>query len=111
MANEIPDAIGFQANGKSILVECKTSKNDYYADNKKMFRKLLPDHGLGDLRYYLTAKGLLDPEKLPLGWGLLEVRGKIIRKIFESNPILLKANTNAEKVLLISHIRELEGWI
>lgn len=70
--DEIPDAIGWYSHGWSILVECKTSRADFKADQKKPSRRYLV--GLGQERYYLAIPGLLDPKELPDEWGLLEIR-------------------------------------
>lgn len=76
---ERPDVIGW-VGGNSILVECKTSVADYFADQGKRFRKLQggKDVGLGNYRFYLTPEGLLDGLELPDGWGWYEVRGRRI---------------------------------
>ncbi|MCP3944994.1 MAG: hypothetical protein GY710_26450 [Desulfobacteraceae bacterium] len=37
-ASETPDVIGFR-QGESILIECKTSRADFHADKKKIFRR------------------------------------------------------------------------
>lgn len=77
--SEVPDAIGWlgsgggTAPGSSVLVECKTSRADFLADQGKSSRK--PGAGLGRERWYMTPPDLLDPGELPEGWGLLEVRG------------------------------------
>lgn len=70
---EIPDAIGFRAAGHndgSTVVECKTSRSDFLADQKKAHRKV---GGLGNWRYFMAPAGMIDPAELPSGWGLLEV--------------------------------------
>jgi hypothetical protein len=73
---EQPDAIGWH-NGASILVECKISVPDFYADKRKESRKTC--FGVGRLRYYLAPKGVLTSRKLPPFWGLLEMSPKQIR--------------------------------
>lgn len=76
---EQPDAIGWRSNGRQVLlVECKTSRADFLADQRKTFRAVT-GLGLGHFRYYLTPKGLLSPEELPARWGLLECWGRVIR--------------------------------
>ena len=81
---EVPDAIGFRSS-ESILVECKTSRGDFHRDQLKPYRHaVMRELGLGGQRFYLTPKGLLVPDELPEGWGLLEVRGKIIRVVKKS---------------------------
>lgn len=72
--HEQPDALGFRRNGWSYLVECKVSRSDFFADRGKSHRLI----GVGSLRYYLTPAGLVRPEELPPGWGLLEVRGRSV---------------------------------
>lgn len=74
MAMEIPDAIGFRSD-TSILVECKTSRQDFLNDKKKQFRAI-PSMGVGRFRYYLCEKGLIKPEELPDKWGLIYVNEK-----------------------------------
>jgi hypothetical protein len=71
---ETPDAIGWKRACHSVLVECKTSRADFLADRDKPFRRN-PETGMGCERYYLAARGLLEPVELPAGWGLLEVEG------------------------------------
>ncbi len=74
---EIPDAIGWTNRGRSIVVECKTTLSDFYADRRKAPRHRLG--GLGCLRYYMTLPGLLRTARLPTYWGLLEVHPKQVR--------------------------------
>ncbi len=68
---EIPDVIGF-CSGPSVIVECKASRSDFFADRGKMFRQH-PEQGMGDWRYYCCPEGLIQKEELPNGWGLLYV--------------------------------------
>lgn len=73
---EIPDAIGFRAAGfddGSVVVECKTTRADFLADRKKAHRS---EGGLGNWRYFMAPAGLIKPDELPAGWGLLEVNGR-----------------------------------
>lgn len=79
---EVPDAIGWKGQCRSVVVECKVSRADYLADAEKPFRKRSED-GLGSERYYLVPAGLIRVEELPDGWGLLERRKnevKIVKK-------------------------------
>lgn len=77
IVNETPDVIGF-ACGPSIIIECKTSISDFYADKNKPFR-INTKLGMGNRRFFFAEIGLLNVENLPDGWGLLEISG---RKIF-----------------------------
>jgi len=74
---EQPDAIGWR-DGVSIAVECKASRNDFRADAKKPHR-IYPARGVGDWRLYAAPAGMLHPELLPAGWGLLEWDGKHLK--------------------------------
>jgi len=70
LLDEIPDAIGWSSNARSILVECKISRADFRADQKKTSRQLIG--GMGLEKYYMTPKGMINPSELPEGWGLVE---------------------------------------
>lgn len=107
---EEPDAMGWKANGSSILVECKASRSDFHADKRKTWRRI-PDFGMGMSRYYLTPKGLLMPDDIPTGWGLLEVRGKIIRKLKAATPRTYGTGPRIEIRLLVNVANKLlNGW-
>lgn len=67
---EEPDAIGWSACGYSYLVEVKVSRSDFLADKKKDHRRR-PHTGMGKSRFYLCPKGMIQPEEMPEGWGLL----------------------------------------
>lgn len=71
--SEIPDAIGWRS-GYTILVECKVSRSDFLADQKKFFRQR-PNYGMGTFRFYLCPEGLVSPDELPDKWGLVFVNG------------------------------------
>lgn len=97
---EEPDAIGFKKLGVSTLIECKTSRGDYYSDRKKGPRRM------GDFKYFLTPRDLLKGLTLTEGWGLLEVRGRIIRVILHA-PRVTDKNWQGEQALLLSCFRRL----
>ena len=73
---ECPDAIGW-VNGHCIVVECKATLSDFRADAKKLARTE-SYVALGNLRFFLTPKGLLDNQEIPDRWGLYEVVGRSI---------------------------------
>lgn len=114
--SESPDVLGFACsyrkeikgrahyNSGSILIECKASRSDFYADKKKFFRRY-PEHGLGCFRYFLTPKGLINSTELPEKWGLMETTGKQIRvvKIAEAQEF----SERNEITVLVSAIRRL----
>lgn len=111
-SGEVPDAIGWRW-GASVLVECKTSRGDFLADAKKSFRKN-PATGMGDWRLFLCPPGLIKPEELPTGWGLLYAHPKKIERVkcFKSNggmhPTPFAANKAAEQAMLLSALRRLK---
>src|SRR6185312_7421499 len=63
---ETPDAIGW-SSGWSYLVECKCSRSDFMADQNKGHRA----YGAGSYRLFLCEPGVIPPDRLPAGWGLL----------------------------------------
>jgi len=74
---EIPDVMAWKS-GYSFLIECKTSRADFLADKKKTFRKT---EGMGHYRLFLCPTGLIKPEELSKGWGLLYFDGKKIERV------------------------------
>jgi hypothetical protein len=108
VSGEMPDAIGWKRACHSVVVECKISRADFLADHEKPFRKK-PELGLGCERFYLTPAGLLHPEELPRGWGLLESAG---RKINVARPSARNLRTmiglRHEMNLLLASLRRVE---
>jgi Holliday junction resolvase len=101
---EQPDILGF-CTGKSILIECKTSLSDFFADQKKVVRKF-ENFGIGSQRWYLAPEGIIPVEKVPEKWGLLEVTPN--RKIKVSKrPVLQERDFQSEINMLISTMRRL----
>lgn len=99
-APEIPDAIGWFCCGlMSIVVECKTSRSDFLADQKKSSRS--PGRGMGAFRYYLAPNGLISPEELPDKWGLLvpSARGVTVVRLAKQRD---EYNVRGERTLLVS---------
>ena len=101
---EIPDVIGW-SNAQSILLEAKTSRQDFKRDFKKRFR-LFPENGLGNLRMYIAPKDLIKIDELPDNWGLIEVDEKDRTKITKK-PIAQKSNQTAEIIILSSIIKRI----
>lgn len=98
--SETPDAIGFRC-GNSFLVECKTSRMDFKRDQKKFFR-MCPKYGMGDYRYYAAPPGIISPNELPAGWGLVEVIGRRIKVVMESG--FFGGDKRKECALLVSFL-------
>ena len=102
---ETPDVIGWIGGAASTLIECKVSRADFLADNKKWFRRD-EESGMGDIRYIATPEGLLQPDEIPAGWGLLEAGKHYVREI--QKPEQKQASKRNECVMLMSALRRLE---
>lgn len=74
---ERADVVGFRSQC-SIIVESKVSRGDFLADAKKPMRAA---GGIGLYRFYICPPGLIRPEELPYGWGLLYGSGKKIEEV------------------------------
>lgn len=94
LSREIVDTIGFRESC-SVLIESKVSRSDFKADFKKPERN--GDlKGVGLYRLYICPEGLIKPEELPKGWGLLYSNGKKITKQFFVNGNLWLDKKNGE---------------
>lgn len=109
-SGEKPDAIGWRSD-VSILIECKATRSDFLADKKKHFR-MLPHLGMGDWRFFLCPPGLIKPEELPEGWGLLYALPKSIKRVagIPANSDWIRAkpftgNKQAEMQVMYSALR------
>jgi hypothetical protein len=106
---EVPDAVGWKGFCHSVLVECKVSRADFLADADKPFR-LKPEEGIGCERFYLTSPGLIAPEELPKGWGLLESRRRETRVVVKAarRDQRTEAGLMKEMNLLLASLRRVE---
>lgn len=95
---EQPDAIGFSAS-KSYLIEAKTSRSDFLADQKKPFRKI-PEYGMGNHRYYICKTGVISVNDLSNGWGLLNVNERGGVRTIRKSGLFRSVNKVAECTLL-----------
>ncbi len=112
-SGETPDAIGWRSE-YSILIECKTSRSDFFVDLKKPFRKD-PPMGVGTYRFYLCPPGIIHPEDLPEGWGLLYAEENRIFRMTApignawghgDNALFInERNKDAEIAMLVSAVR------
>ncbi len=108
VSGEMPDAIGWKRGCHSVLVECKISRADFLADRGKAFRQKR-ELGLGRERFYLSPMGLLRPEELPTGWGLLGCCGRKIEIVRPSNKKMRSATgLHYEMNLLLASLRRVE---
>lgn len=106
-SRETPDAIGW-VNNRAVLIECKTSRADFYADRKKPSRhQNFP--ALGVWRFYLTIPGILTPMDIELigGWGVYEIYGRRIlhkggNKYNNAGKPPFESDKDSEVALLVS---------
>ncbi len=102
---ETPDAIGFVPAGAVIVCEAKASRSDFRADRKKWFRRD-PLRGMGNMRYYVAPSGLIKPEELNNGWGLLVPHGRGLR-VLRDSIVFPEREYRAEQSILISLLRRI----
>lgn len=107
--SESPDAIGWTPRGESILVECKASHADFLADLRKPHRA--ERIGMGLERWYLAQDGVLKPEAIPAGWGLIVLRAGRVRRIVHAPPRVEQAAEIAreEQPFLVALVRKARG--
>ena len=106
---EVPDAIGWKGQCRSVVVECKVSRADFLADARKPFRTN-PAEGLGSERFYLAPPGLISREELPAGWGLLECRRNEVLLAVKPSRKSLRTDIGLMKEmnLLLASLRRVE---
>lgn len=108
VSGEMPDAIGWKQACHSVLVECKVTRADFLADRVKPFRQK-PEKGVGSERFYLTPTGLIKPEELPVGWGLLELRrSRIEMREPSAKDLRTASGFRCEMNLLLASLRRVE---
>ena len=108
VSGEMPDAIGWKRACHSVLVECKVSRPDFLADRAKPFR-LKPELGVGSERFYLVPRGLVRPDEIPVGWGLLEFHNRCIQMVQASRKNLrTEQGFRCEMNLLLASLRRVE---
>ena len=101
--SETPDVIGFTST-YSVIIECKVSYSDFLKDRHKPYFRCR--EFMGDKRYYLTPPKTVQQDKIPAGWGLLEVTDCYVKKTLEA--AYKQANKQAECIMLMSALRRLE---
>ena len=134
---ENPDVIGWTGS-RSFVVECKTSRQDFKNDSKKIFRNPKYKHlAMGNFIYYMCPVGLIKPNELPKGFGLIyvfdndkykvidgyfkekyteKIRGcKVSRQYYHTmGGFYFNANLEDERLLMISALNrdpeELKKW-
>lgn len=111
---EYPDVIGFCSWGESTLIECKTSRSDFLADQKKLFRKK-PELGMGFKRFYCCPTDIIKINDLPQNWGLIYVnehkKAKLIHNPYKwpnQDAFFNDRNILAEHGMMYSALRRLQ---
>lgn len=102
--NEIPDAIGWKVDGYSIMVECKTTRSDFYSDARKV-SKQSGRETMGRERYYMAPKGIITHDMLSDGYGLLEPTSKRIKVVVQASRDERIGRAEAELPLLVNQAR------
>ncbi|KKN47021.1 hypothetical protein LCGC14_0667130 [marine sediment metagenome] len=97
LMKEEPDVIGFRSEA-SILVECKATRQDFLSDKTKEFRKC-PEQGMGQYRFYLVNKDVVETSEITNGWGLLVAQKNNVR-ILKDSKEFESFNYMAERELL-----------
>ena len=100
---ECPDVLGFRRH-YSFLLEAKTSRSDFKADAKKRFRQL-PAKGMGLRRSFVCPTGLIKPEELPDGWGLIYVSENLRPREIVVPRAFAQYDKNREFQMLVSLTR------
>ncbi len=105
---EMPDAIGFTAKS-SIVVECKVSKSDLYADRKKPHRT---EGGMGNCRYYLLTRELYEECKDFdfRGWGVVITERGQVCQVRGKGSAEFESCLAAERTFLRSRILEVQRF-
>ena len=108
-SGETPDVIGWKGSCRSVVIECKVSRADFFADQEKPFRKQ-PETGMGCERFYLVPQGLIHSDELPRGWGLLECKGREITMTLKPHRQSQRTETGMkwEMNLLLASLRRVE---
>lgn len=74
---EEADVVAFRSTC-SLVMEAKVSRRDFLADAGKPHRTR---PALGNYRFYVCPEGIIQPDELPVGWGLLYMAGRTLRSV------------------------------
>lgn len=99
---ENPDVWGYDGFS-TVVIEVKTSHADFLADKKKYWRAVEPEYRAGNRRWFLCPEGVIKPEELPEGWGLLYWDGKRVFPVV--GPVENLATGHADMRILYSILR------
>ena len=85
------------------MIEVKTSHADFLADRKKYWRSVEPEYQAGNKRWFLCPEGVIKPDELPDGWGLLYWDGKMIMPVVA--PVMRLQGCHGDLLILYSILR------
>jgi len=105
-AVENTDVWGFDGYYTHVI-EVKVSHADFLADRKKYWRNVEPEYQAGNIRWFLCPEGVIKPEELPDGWGLLYCDGKKISPVVA--PVKRLQGCHGDLLILYSILRR-EGF-
>ena len=94
----------------TAVIEVKTSHADFLADQKKWWRGEEAEEmnaKAGTFRWYLCPEGIISPEEVPEGWGLLYWDGK---KIIYVKGAPKHENTASADLKILSSILRRENF-
>lgn len=105
---ERPDCLGL-ANGWPVgrqymtkVIEVKVSRSDFRANARKRAE-------MGNFRWFLVPQGLVSPEEIPDGWGLLYCDGKDVTVVKQA-PTHTEKDLESEFDLYITLLRKFTGY-
>jgi len=101
---EAPDVLAWMPDGVTWVLEAKASRADFLADAGKPWRRAGAT-ALGVMRAYICPTGMVHPDELPSGWGLL-VAGSA-GAFVSVRPLPQPANAGDETMALLSCCRRL----
>jgi hypothetical protein len=84
----------------SCLVEVKTTRGDFLGDKKW---KLMPPV---DMAFLAVPTGLIKPEEMPEGWGVLELRGDLVYKTRNPVPRVATVEEHLEVIYAVAIRRD-----
>ena len=87
----------------TTVIEVKTSHADFLADRKKYWRSVEPEYQAGNKRWFLCPEGVIKPEELPEGWGLLYWDGRKIVPVVV--PVTRLQGCHGDLLILYSILR------
>jgi hypothetical protein len=105
--DQSPDVFGFLGGDVTVLIEVKTSKQDFKADFKKRYRKL--NRNIGNYRYYFCPPDVIKETDLPEKWGLIYCNENNEITVVRMSESFTDKDRHSEMLIMYSVIRRLAG--